>query len=161
MLDLMLNTAGFVLVCAIAVHSVVLHVRLSRLRRALAEAGKLLPRLDASALHMAEVTGEFTQRLQADLQTVDGRVAAARRLGGELAAANRAAEESSAHLERLLRQHRRMDGARPEPIPRELVEPRGFAERAGLAQAATGASGKARATRNSETAGSDLRAGVA
>jgi hypothetical protein len=81
---------------------------------------------------MTEVAAGFAQRLQADLQTVEGRLAMARKLGGELAAANRAAEDAAVQLERLLRQHRRLDIVRPTALPRESVEPKGFAERAGL-----------------------------
>jgi hypothetical protein len=47
-----------------------------------------------------------------------------------LASANRAAEEAASALDRLLRQHRRMEGARAAALPRELVEPKGCAERA-------------------------------
>jgi hypothetical protein len=135
MLDLVFNAAVVVLVAAVAAHSVILHLRLHRLGRALAEAGRVLPTLDESVGRMAEITSGFAERLQADLRTVDGRVVLAQRLGKELADVNQAAEEAAAQLERLLRHHRR-EGARAASIPRELVEPKGIAERAGLALAA-------------------------
>jgi uncharacterized protein YoxC len=132
-LSLLLNTAAVLLVGAVAVHSVVLHIRLTRFRAVLAEVGRVLPTLDASVSQMASVTTGFTQRLQNDLQTVEGRIAAARRLGSELAAASRAAEQATTQLERLLRQHRRASAATAAAVlPRELVEPKGFAARAGL-----------------------------
>ena len=87
MFYLVLDALGFVLVSAIAVHSVVLHVRLVRLRRALADAGRVLPSLDASVCRMIEIASGFSQKLQADLATVDGRLTASRRLSVELAAA--------------------------------------------------------------------------
>ena len=65
------------------------------------------------------------------------RLATARRVAAELASVNRSAEEASTYLDRLLRQHRRMEEGRAAPIPRELVEPKGFAERAGLPQIPT------------------------
>jgi hypothetical protein len=102
------------------------------LRGALAEAGTVLPSLDASVGRMSEVVNGFAQRLQTDLGAVEARLAAARRVAAELASVNRSAEEASVNLDRLLRQHRRMEDVRPVPIPREFVEPKGFAERAGL-----------------------------
>jgi hypothetical protein len=132
MITILFEAIGVLLVAVIAIHSFILHIRLSRFRRVLAEVGDVLPRLDASVGRMTDVAAGFAQRLHADLQTVEGRLAAARKAGVELAAANRVAEDAAVQLERLLRQHRRMDIVRPTPLPRELVEPKGFAERAGL-----------------------------
>jgi hypothetical protein len=92
----------------------------------------VLPSLDASVGRMSEVVNGFAQRLQTDLTAVESRLASARRVAAELASVNRSAEEASVNLDRLLQQHRRMGDARPVPIPREFVEPKGFAERAGL-----------------------------
>lgn len=132
MITIMFEAMAVLLIAAVATHSVILHIRLSRFRRALGEIGQVLPNLDASVGQMTAVSNGFAQRLQADLQTVDGRLAAARRAGAELAAAHRAAEEAAVQLERLLRLQRRSDPARPAPLPRDMVEPKGFAARAGL-----------------------------
>ncbi|MGA3003412.1 MAG: hypothetical protein ABSE20_16995 [Acetobacteraceae bacterium] len=132
MLEAILNLAGLLLMIIVACHTIVLHRRLTRLRGALAEAGTVLPSLDASVGRMSEVVNGFAQRLQTDLGAVEARLAAARRVAAELASVNRSAEEASVNLDRLLRQHRRMEDVRPVPIPREFVEPKGFAERAGL-----------------------------
>ena len=132
MIIILLEAIGLLLVAAIAVHSAVLHIRLGRFHRALAEVGKVLGPLDSSVGRMTAISAGFTQRLQADLETVEGRLAAARKAGLELSAAKRAAEDAAGQLDHLLRQHRRLEFARPAPLPRELVEPKGFAERAGL-----------------------------
>lgn len=131
MLETILNLAGLVLMVVVACHTIILHRRLTRLRGALKEAGAVLPSLDASVGRMSEVVSGFSQRLQTDLTAVEARLATARRLAAELASVNRSAEEASLNLDRLLRQHRRIE-ERPAPIPREFVEPKGFAERAGL-----------------------------
>ena len=130
MLYFLLNAVGFLLLTVVALHSVLLHFRLRRLRRALADAGRVLPALDSSVTRMVEIADGFAQRLQTDLETVEVRLAASRRMSVELASANRAAEEAASALDRLLRQHRRLDGARAAKLPREQVEPKGFAERA-------------------------------
>jgi hypothetical protein len=132
MLDMTLNLAGLVLMIAVACHTIILHRRLTRLRAALAEAGSVLPSLDASVGRMSDVVDGFARRLQTDLSAVETRLAAARRLAAELASVNRSAESASAHLDRLLRQHRRVEDIRATAVPREFVEPKGFAERAGL-----------------------------
>ena len=93
--------------------------------------------LDASVERMTEVATGFSQRLHAELETVEGRVSTARRLGTELAAAGRAAEAACLQLERLLRQHRRIEAAGSSATPRERVEPKGFAERFGRADGKT------------------------
>lgn len=129
MLYFVLNAFGLLLVTVVAVHSVLLHVRLHRLRHALVDAGRVLPALDASVSRMAEVADGFAERLQNDLATVEVRLAASRRMSAELASANRAAEEAACALNQLLRQHRKTEGARPASIPREQVEPKGLAER--------------------------------
>ncbi|HEX2941829.1 MAG TPA: hypothetical protein VHO91_12340 [Rhodopila sp.] len=132
MITIMFEAMAVLLIAAVAIHSVILHVRLSRFRKALGEIGQVLPNLDASVGEMTAVSKGFAQRLQADLQTVDGRLAAARKAGAELAAAHRAAEEAAVQLERLLRMQRRAETPRPAPLPRDQVEPKGFAARAGL-----------------------------
>jgi hypothetical protein len=132
MIAILCEAMGLLLVAAIAVHSVVLHIRLNRFHRALAEVGAVLPILDASIGRMTAISSGFAQRLRGDLETVEGRLAAARKAGMELSAAHRAAEDATVQLDRLLRQHRRLDIARAAPMARELVEPKGFAERAGL-----------------------------
>jgi hypothetical protein len=132
MLDLILNIAGVILMVGVACHTIVLHRRITRLRGALAEAGTVLPSLDASVGRMSEIVDGFAHRLRTDLTAVEQRLTAARRVAAELASVNRSAEEASTHLDRLLRQHRRMEDVRASAMPREMVEPKGFAERAGL-----------------------------
>jgi hypothetical protein len=132
MLDLILNIAGVILMIGVACHTIVLHRRITRLRGALAEAGTVLPSLDASVGRMSEIVDGFAHRLRTDLTAVEQRLTAARRVAAELASVNRSAEEASTHLDRLLRQHRRMEDVRASAMPREMVEPKGFAERAGL-----------------------------
>jgi hypothetical protein len=132
MITILCEAMGLLLIAAIAAHSVVLHIRLKRFHRALGEVGAVLPSLDASIGRMTAISTGFAQRLRADLETVEGRLAAARKAGMDLSAANRAAEDATVQLDRLLRQHRRLDIARAAPLARELVEPKGFAERAGL-----------------------------
>jgi hypothetical protein len=144
MTSLILQTVGFLLLAAIAVHACILHLRLTRFRLAMADMGLILPTLDASVDRMTHLAGGFAQRMESDMHTVEGRVASARRVGSELAAANRAAAEAVAQLELLLRQHRRLDPSRNAPMPRELVEPKGFAERAGLPPAPEAAPADAR-----------------
>jgi len=141
MLNFVMNAAGFLLVAVVAVHSTVLHVRLKRLRGALAEAGRVLPSLDASVVRMTDVAGGFIERLQSDLETVETRLAVARRVAAELASVNRTADEAACQLDRLLRQHQRVESARAAALPRELVEPKGFAERAGLPRAGAASMG--------------------
>jgi hypothetical protein len=132
MITILLEAIGLMLVAAVAAHSAILHIRLGRFHRALAEVGKVLGTLDTSVGRMNTISSGFTQRLQIDLETVEGRLAAARTAGLELSAANRAAKDAAGQLDQLLRQHRRLEIARPAPLPREMVEPKGFAERAGL-----------------------------
>jgi hypothetical protein len=158
MLTFVMNAAGFLLVAVVAVHSTVLHIRLNRLRGALAEAGRVLPSLDASVARMTDVAGGFVERLQSDLETVETRLAAARRVAAELASVNRTADEAAVHLDRLLRQHQRVETARAAALPRELVEPKGFAERAGLPRAGAEATAQnaARATLPAADALADL-----
>jgi hypothetical protein len=97
----------------------------------------MLLTLDASVERMTEVSSGFSHRLQAELATVEGRVATAHRLGLELQAASRTAENVSAQLERLLRQHRQAEVSRASTTPRKRAEPKGFAERFGRADGAT------------------------
>ncbi len=52
MLYFVMNAVGFVLLAMVALHSIVLHVRLHRLRHALPDAGRVLPSLDASVSRM-------------------------------------------------------------------------------------------------------------
>ena len=132
MLEIILNVAGVLLMAGVACHTIILHRRLTRLRSALAEAGTVLPSLDASVGRMSQVVDGFAQRLQTDLSAVETRLATARPVAAELASVNRSAEEASTYLDRLLRQHRRIEDVRANQMPRELVEPKGFAERAGL-----------------------------
>lgn len=132
MINLLLNVAGFLLMAAIATHSVILHLRLRRFRQTLSEVGQVLPTLDASVDRMSAVASGFAQRLLADLEHVEDRIAAARRTSVELAAANRAAKETVVQLDRLQRQQRRAANANAPSMPRAMVEPKGFAERAGL-----------------------------
>lgn len=132
MLALVLDAIGCLLVGAVAIHSVVLHIRLGRFRTALAEVGRVLSGFDASVNQMTELTRGFSGKLMAELESVEGRLMSARRLGTELAAASRTAEDAASQLERLLRQHKRIEAVRAAALPRELVEPKGFAERAGL-----------------------------
>jgi hypothetical protein len=132
MFEMILNLAGLVLMIVVACHTILLHRRVMRLRSALAEAGTVLPSLDASVGRMSQVVDGFAQRLQTDLAAVEARLVAARKVAAELCSVNRSAEEASTHLDRLLRQHRRMEDVRATAIPREFVEPKGFAERAGL-----------------------------
>ena len=138
MLGFVFNAVACVLLAAIAVHAVVLHIRLTRFRAALAQVGSVLPSFDASVSQATELASGFTGRLLSELETVEGRLAAARRLGSDLATASRTAEEAAVQLERLLRQHQRHEAIRAAALPREMVEPKGFAERAGLPPAKPG-----------------------
>ena len=82
--------------------------------------------------HGADCRGTGERRTN-DLATVEVRLAASRRLSVELAAANRCCRRGDpCALDRLLRQHRRLEGARTPAIPRELVEPKGFTDRASV-----------------------------
>jgi hypothetical protein len=132
MLSLVLNAVASVLVSAIAVHAVILHVRLGRLRTALSEMGSVLPEFDASVNRIAAMADGFTVKVSAELESIEARLQAARRLSVELASASREAEEAAAQIGRALRQTRRPEPARASALPREMVEPKGFAERAGL-----------------------------
>jgi hypothetical protein len=132
MLSLVLNAVASVMVAAIAVHAVILHVRLGRLRKALSEMGSVLPAFDASVNRIAAMADGFTVKVGAELEGIETRLQAARRLSVELASASREAEEAAAQLGRALRQTKRPEPARASALPRELVEPKGFAERAGL-----------------------------
>jgi hypothetical protein len=139
MLTVLLNIVGLVLVAAVATHSVVLHARLRRFRHALADVGDMMLTLDASVERMTEVATGFSQRLHAELETVEGRVSIARRLAAELATSGRTADAACKQLERLLRQHRQIEAAAGGATPRERVEPKGFAERFGRADVITSA----------------------
>jgi hypothetical protein len=132
MLNTILESASLVLLGTVICHGGLLHFRITRLRRALAEAGEVLPAVDAAMTRLGETAGGFARRVQNDLETVDARLTGARRTAADLAAASRAAEELASQLDRQLRQTRRLEGARAAAIPRELVEPKGLAERAGL-----------------------------
>lgn len=132
MLSLVLNAVASVLVAAIAVHAVILHVRLGRLRAALSEMGSVLPEFDASVNRIAAMADGFTVKVSAELESIETRLQAARRLSVELATASREAEEAAIQLGRALRQTKRPEPVRASALPREMVEPKGFAERAGL-----------------------------
>lgn len=132
MFGLVLDAVGCVLMACITAQSIVLHIRLGRLRRVLLEVGEVLPTFDESVNQVAAVANGFTSRFMAELQTVESQVAAARRLSSDLAAVSRTAEGAAAQLERLLRQHKRLEAVRAATLPRSMVEPKGFAERAGL-----------------------------
>jgi hypothetical protein len=132
MLSLVLNAVASVLVAAIAVHAVILHVRLGRLRAALSEMGSVLPEFDASVNRIAAMADGFTVKVSAELEGIETRLQAARRLSLELATASREAEEAAIQLGRALRQTKRPEPVRAAALPREMVEPKGFAERAGL-----------------------------
>jgi len=132
MLGLVLDALACVLVAAIGIHAVILHIRLGRLREALAEMGHVLPAFDASVNRVAAMADGFTVTLSTELEGIEGRLKAARRLNTDLTTASRAAEDAAGQLDRLLRQHKRLDALRAASLPRELVEPKGFAERAGL-----------------------------
>jgi hypothetical protein len=132
MLGLVLDAAACVLMTGIALHSVILHQRLGRLREALAELGHVLPAFDASVNRVAAMADGFAVTLSTELEGIEGRLKAARRLNTDLASASRAAEDAAGQLDRLLRQHRRLEALRAAALPRDLVEPKGFAERAGL-----------------------------
>jgi hypothetical protein len=132
MLTSVLNVATLALLGIVLVHSIFLHFRISGLRRALADAGAVLPSLDAATLRMGEAADVFTNRVQGNLQLVEGRLASARRTAADLTTVMHSAEEMATQLDRQVRQSRRLDTARAAAIPRELVEPKGFAEHAGL-----------------------------
>lgn len=132
MFGLVLDAISCVLMGCIAAHSILLHIRLGRLRRVLLEVGEVLPNFDESVNQAAAMANGFTSRLMAELHSVEGHVASARRLSSDLAAASRTAEGAAAQLERLLRQHKRLEAVRSATLPRSMVEPKGFAERTGL-----------------------------
>jgi hypothetical protein len=127
MLNLVLDAAGVVLLAVVIVHSAVLHLRIGRLKRALAEAGNVLPALDEAVDRMNDLAGGFARRMQGELETVEVRIATARRVATDLSTASRGAEELANQLERQVRQSRKLEGARAAALPRELVEPKGFA----------------------------------
>jgi hypothetical protein len=132
MLTVLLNVATLALLGVVLVHSVFLYLRISGLRRALTDAGAVLPSLDAAAARMGEAADGFTHRVEGDLQLVEGRLASARRTAADLAAVMHTAEKLSTQLDRKVRQSLRLETARAGAIPRELAEPKGFAERAGV-----------------------------
>jgi hypothetical protein len=131
MLNLAIDSAALLLLTIVVCHAGFLHMRITRLRRALVEAADVLPSVDAAMARLGEATGGFARRVQADLESVDTRLTGARRTVAELAAASRSAEELASQLDRQVRQARRLEGARAAAIPRELAEPKGFAERVG------------------------------
>ncbi|CAH2605535.1 protein of unknown function (plasmid) [Rhodovastum atsumiense] len=133
MMNTVLDVTSLVLLSVVLCHAGFLHMRLTRLRRALAEAGDVLPSVDAAVARLGDAASGFARRVQTDLEAVDGRLAGARRTATDLATASRAAEDLASQLERQVRQSRRLEGARAAAIPRELVEPKGFAERIGAA----------------------------
>ncbi len=126
---LVLDAAGLGLLAFVAVYLVILTRRMARLRAALAEAGTTLPSLDAAVERMNETAKGLSRRLQGELETVDKRLADLRSAAAELAGAQNSAATLAGQLDRQIRQARRLDTARVAAIPRELVEPKGFAER--------------------------------
>lgn len=128
MLQIVFDIVTIVLLCAAGAGAFVFHRRLTRLREALAEAGQILPKLDAAVSRMNESASGFSARIQSELQGVEDSIGRARRLGEDLAMAGRAAEEAVARLEQQMRQARRLEQARANAIPRALAEPKGFAE---------------------------------
>jgi hypothetical protein len=134
--SLLLEIIVLALLVVVVVHAAFLHLRISRLRRALTDASQVLPSLDAAVARMGDAAGGFARRVQTDLESLDMRIANARRLATELGVASRTAEDMMSGLDRQIRQNRRLEGARAAAIPRELVEPKGFAERLNAAAAA-------------------------
>lgn len=132
MIQLSFDAAIVALLLFVAGYALLLHHRMGRLRRALAEAGQILPALDAAVARMTDTAGSFSGRVQTEMQAVDGRIAGVKRLAGELAQSSRTAEEMLAKLDQQLRQARRVETARSAAVPRERVEPKGFAERMSL-----------------------------
>jgi hypothetical protein len=136
MMGLLLNTATFVLLAAIAAHSILLHVRLRRFRHSLVDVGEMLLTLDASVVQMTEVSNGFSERLRTDVEAMDARVATARRLGVELDAAARIAATAATRLERLLHRQRQAEESGTVAALRARAEPKGFAERFGRSKPA-------------------------
>lgn len=126
---LILDAAGLALLFFVAVYLVVLTRRMARLRAALAEAGTTLPSLDAAVERMNETASGLSLRLQNEIAAVDERITTLRGAAGDLDAARTTAETLMSQLDRQLRQARRLDTARSTAIPRELAEPKGYAER--------------------------------
>lgn len=154
MFGLVVDTATFVLMAAIATHSIILHIRLRRFRHSLADVGDMLGTLDASIVQMTTISTGFSERLQTELAAIDASVETARRLGGELEAAGRMAATATVRLERVLRQHRQAEAA-DTPASHPRVEPKGFAERFGRSRAASSNSGARSQDKVSETRTTD------
>ena len=125
-----LDSAGLILLTFLAVYVVVLVRRIGRLRTALAEAGQVLPSLDAAVTRMDEAARGFSARLKGEMDQIESRLCGLKRMTTELSGATRIAEDVLSALDRQLRQAKKLEGARAAAIPRELAEPKGLVERA-------------------------------
>jgi hypothetical protein len=125
----LLDAGGLALLGFLAAYLTFLARRMTRLRAAIAEAGDVLPALNTAVSCMSDVASGFSRRIQKEMETIDTQVAGARRISADLAEASRNAGEVVAQLDRQLRQSKRLETARAAAIPRELAEPKGFAER--------------------------------
>lgn len=132
MIQIALDIATMVMLVCVAAGGLVFHRRVSRLREALLEAGTILPRLDEAMERMNRASNGFSGRIQGEMQAIEGRLAGVKRLASDLSGCNTEAEALLARLDGQLRQAKRLDTARSKAVPRELAEPKGFAERMGL-----------------------------
>ncbi|HTR16059.1 MAG TPA: hypothetical protein VMI52_03380 [Acetobacteraceae bacterium] len=132
----LLDATGLALLGFLAAYLAFLARRMNRLRAAIAEAGDVLPALNTAVSRMSDAASGFSRRIQKEMETIDTQVAGARRVSADLAEASRNAGEVVAQLDRQLRQTKRLESARAAAIPRELAEPKGFAERLAQQRAA-------------------------
>jgi hypothetical protein len=131
MLIVALDSAGLILLTFLAAYVVVLVRRIGRLRTALAEAGQVLPSLDAAVTRMDEAARGFSARLKGEMEQIEQRLCGLKRVATELSGATRTAEDVLSALDRQMRQAKKLEGARAAAIPRELAEPKGLVERTG------------------------------
>jgi hypothetical protein len=125
MLSLVLSSVGCMSAVALAADAFVRHRRMDHLRQAVASVEE---RLEAFAATMADITTEPAAR--PDPRTAVGRRETAWRLGVELAAVRQARAATTKPFQQFARRTMRPHGY---VLPQELAEPKGFAERAGLA----------------------------
>lgn len=124
----MLELLGFVLMAAQMGWIVMLHRRLGALRGALDGAPEVMAQIDAAARRLDEASGASLAAVKEKVAELDAKTQASVAKIQEFDAVTRKAKSVADRLERALRTGRPLVPAAPAALPRERVEPLGFAE---------------------------------
>ncbi|MBK1660029.1 hypothetical protein [Paracraurococcus ruber] len=125
----MLDAAGIVLLVGQAGWIGLLYRRMGSLRGALDSAGEVIEQLDAASQRLDASAGGIARKVRDGVAEVDAKLTSCRKVAQELTVASRNAEEIATRLDQAVRQTKRVTAARAAALPREEVEPLGFARR--------------------------------